>query len=249
MHRSTTVRDALAFLTFLGRSRRPTPEALRWFGLVGALTGLALGALWWGAAQLWPRPVAAAVVVAADLAVTGLLHLDGLADAADGLLGHLGTERRLAVMRQSDVGAFGVGVVAVVLLIRWSTLAALRPAPLLLAALWCLSRVAMAVTVVELPYARVEGGIVSAFRSKSAPDGPRRGGARALSVALWCASAALGAAWSLPAGVVAVLAGTVAFSAVVWLAFRRIGGFTGDVLGAAGILAESVGLLAAAARW
>lgn len=245
------MREALGFLTSLGGPRRPTPEALVWFGPVGALLGLALGGLWWGAAQLWPSPVAAGVVVAADLAMTGLLHLDGLVDAADGLLPHLGTERRLAVMREPDAGAFGVAVAVVMLLIRWSTLASLRPAPLLLAALWCLSRAAMAVTVTRLPYARMESGIVSAFRSVASGPGTTRRAASAwvLFVAMLGGSAALAAAWSLPAGPVAVLAGTIAFGAVVWLALRRIGGFTGDVLGAAGIFAESIGLLVAAARW
>ncbi|MHB1598482.1 MAG: adenosylcobinamide-GDP ribazoletransferase [Acidimicrobiales bacterium] len=245
------MREALGFLTSLGGPRQPTQEALAWFGPVGALLGLALGGLWWGAAQLWPRPVAAAVVVAADLALTGLLHLDGLVDAADGLLPHLSTERRLAVMREPDAGAFGVGVAVVVLLVRWSTLAALRPAPLLLAALWCLSRAAMAVTAARLRYARADGGIVSSFRPAASDPGTTRRAASAwcLFVAMLCGSVALAAGWSLPAGPVAVLAGTIAFGAVVWLALRRIGGFTGDVLGAAGLFAESVGLLAAAARW
>ncbi len=125
--RPTLVREALGFLTSLGGPRRPTSETLAWLGPVGALLGLALGGLWWGAAQLCPRSVAAAVVVAADLAITGLLHLDGLVDAADGLLPHLSTERRLALMREPDASAFGVGVAAVMLLIRWSTLASLRP--------------------------------------------------------------------------------------------------------------------------
>ena len=63
------------------------------------------------------------------------------------------------------------------------------------------------------------------------------------------AAAALGASWSLPAGPVAVAVAALAFAAVVWLAMRRVGGFTGDVLGAAGLVAESVGLITAVARW
>ncbi len=245
------MREALGFLTSLGGSRQATPGALAWFGPVGALLGLALGGLWWGAAQLWPRPVAAAVVVAADLGLTGLLHLDGLVDSADGLLPHLSTERRLAVMREPDAGAFGVGVAVATLLVRWSALASLRPAPLLIAALWCVSRAAMAVTAARVRYARVDGGIVSSFRPAASDPGTTR---RApppwwLFVAMLGGSLALAARWSMPGGPVSVLAGTIAFGAVVWLALRRIGGFTGDVLGAAGLVAESVGLLAAAARW
>ncbi len=291
------MRRALAFLTPIGGARPPAPGALAWFGPIGALIGLALGAVWWGAAHLWPPPVAAAVVVAADLAVTGLLHLDGLVDAADGLLPHLSRKQRLAVMRQPDAGAFGVGVAIAVLLLRWAALASLRPAPLLLAALWCLSRAAMAVTAARLPYARADGGLASAFLAGLKPGAGTGSGAdcgagsgaeggtgtgsdadvgalpgsgagtgtgvvsntshrRHPAVVAWGrflamvgAAAALAASWSLPAGPVAVAVAALAFAAVVWLAMRRVGGFTGDVLGAAGLVAESVGLITAVARW
>ena len=63
------------------------------------------------------------------------------------------------------------------------------------------------------------------------------------------AAAALAAAWKVPAGPVAVGSSVVAFGAVVVWARRRIGGFTGDVLGAAGMVGETIGLLVAAARW
>ena len=83
------MRAALAFLTPWPGARLPTPRALRWFPLVGALLGFVLGGLWWVTAKAWPLPVAAAIVVVADLALTGMLHLDGLADCADGMLPHL----------------------------------------------------------------------------------------------------------------------------------------------------------------
>jgi adenosylcobinamide-GDP ribazoletransferase len=245
------MREALAFLTPLGGARKPSPGALAWFGPVGALLGLCLGGLWWTADRLWPAPLAAAIVVAADLALTGLLHLDGLADAADGLLGHLGPERRLAVMAQSDVGAFGVGVVVVTLLVRWAALAALGPAPLLLVALWCASRAAMAIAVATLPYARRGGGLVSAFCAEG-DEAARFGGRVPSAIApVGALAGALGLviAWRVPAGPVALVVALVAFSAVLGLAKRRLGGFTGDVLGAAGLVAESIGLLSAAARW
>jgi adenosylcobinamide-GDP ribazoletransferase len=60
---------------------------------------------------------------------------------------------------------------------------------------------------------------------------------------------ALAAAWRPAVGPAAVAAGTVAAAGVVWVAWRRVGGFTGDVLGAAGLVGETVGLLAAVARW
>ena len=112
------MRRALAFLTPLGGPVAPSPSALAWFPVVGALLGLGLGGVWWLADRLWAAPVAAAVVVAADLALTGMLHFDGLVDSADGLLPPLVAERRLEVMADPAAGAFGVGVAVVVLLLR-----------------------------------------------------------------------------------------------------------------------------------
>jgi adenosylcobinamide-GDP ribazoletransferase len=222
-------RQAIAFLTPVGGAATPSPKALPWFPVVGAGIGAALGGVWWVAGELWPPLVAAAVVVAVDLALTGLLHLDGLADSADGLLPHLSRQRRLDVMAAPDVGAFGVGVAAAALLLRWSTLAVLRPDPALLAGLWCGSRTLMATVATTVPYAREEG----------------------------LATAFLGGPWTWPTAIVgAVIAGVLARAAavgvlaglvVVALAKRRIGGFTGDVLGAAGVVGETVGLLVAAA--
>jgi adenosylcobinamide-GDP ribazoletransferase len=233
------MRRALSFLTPLFGASEPRPETLTWFPFAGAALGLVLGAVWWGAERIWPAAVAAAIVVAADLALTGLLHVDGLADSADGLLPHLDRARRLEVMAAPDVGAFGVAAVVAVLLLRWAALAATTPSPLLLGGLWCASRTAMAVTARTVPYAR-PGGLASAFL-----------GGRTLSTALIGAVLATGLAFAGPglAGIAAV-AGVVAGAAgVVALARRRIGGFTGDVLGASGMVGETTGLLVAAARW
>lgn len=233
------MRRALSFLTPLFGASEPRPETLTWFPFAGAALGLVLGAVWWGAERIWPAAVAAAIVVAADLALTGLLHVDGLADSADGLLPHLDRARRLEVMAAPDVGAFGVAAVVAVLLLRWAALATTAPSPLLLGGLWCASRTAMAVAARTVPYAR-PGGLASAFL-----------GGRTLSTALIGTLLATGLAFAGPgvAGIAAV-AGVVAGAAgVVAVARRRIGGFTGDVLGASGIVGETTGLLVAAARW
>ena len=229
---------ALAFLTPLGGPAPPSPGALAWFSLIGAGLGLALGGVWWLADHLWPAPVAAAVVVAADLALTGMLHLDGLVDSADGLLPPLEPGRRLEVMADPASGAFGLGAAVTVLLLRWTSLAALAPSPALLGALWCASRLAMADFARTVPYAR-PAGLASAFLD----SGPRR--APVAGVLLGAVLVALGGGDAV-AGV-AVLG--VASAAVVALAVRRVGGFTGDVLGAAGMVGETAGLLAAAVRW
>ena len=111
------MRRALGFLTPLGGPSSPTPGTLAWFPVLGALMGATLGGVWWGAHHLWPRPVAAAIVLTTDLALTGMLHMDGLVDAADGLLPHLDRARRLEVMATPEAGAFGVTVAVAVLLL------------------------------------------------------------------------------------------------------------------------------------
>ena len=232
------MRRALAFLTPLGGPVAPSPSALAWFPLVGAVLGLVLGGVWWLADRLWAAPVAAAVVVAADLVLTGMLHFDGLVDSADGLLPPLAADRRLDVMADPAAGAFGVGVAVVVLLLRWASLAALAPAPLLLAALWCGSRLTMAVVARTAPYAR-PGGLAGAFLE------PGRRGAPVAGTLLVVVLVVVAGG----DGVVGVVALGLAAGGVVALAMRRIGGFTGDVLGAAGVVGETAGLLAAAARW
>ena len=143
------LRSAFAFLTPLpvGASVPDAGTAL-WFPVVGAALGLVLGGAWWAAAEVFDPIVAAALVLTLDAALTGALHLDGLADSADGLLPHVKADvvngsaaRRLAIMRAPDVGAFGVVTVVVVVLLRWSALTALEPDVLLVAAVWGASRV------------------------------------------------------------------------------------------------------------
>jgi adenosylcobinamide-GDP ribazoletransferase len=261
--------SALGFLTVWPAATRPGPRATLWFAPVGALVGLAVGGTWWAAEQLWPPLVAAALAVAVDAALTGMLHLDGLADSGDGLLAPMDRQRRLAVMRDPHVGAFGVIVVVSTLLLRTGALAALAPDPLLIAGLWAASRAAMTVALSSVPYARPDGGLGSAFighrpptddqppddhdttsgdpQARRPPASPaaRRGGIIAGLASLLLVIFAAGALAGLAAA-----AGLAAGSAgVVALAYRRLGGITGDVLGAAGVIGETLGLLLAAARW
>jgi len=234
------MRAALGFLTVFGGAAPPSRQALAWFGPVGALVGLVVGGAWWGAGELWPPLVAAVVAVAVDAAVTGMLHLDGVADSGDGLLPPLDRARRLAVMASPEVGAFGVAVLALVLAARVAAFASLDPDLLLVVGLWAGARAAMAVTLTAAPYAR-DVGAASGFRR----PGPPVVAMLTLGLAL---AAVVGARGGL-AGIVTAGAAAAAFAAVVALGIRRLGGYTGDVLGAAGVLAETVGLLVAAARW
>ncbi|HYF47729.1 MAG TPA: adenosylcobinamide-GDP ribazoletransferase [Acidimicrobiales bacterium] len=234
------MRAAFGFLTVLGGARRPTGSTFQWFPVVGLVVGGLVGGAWWLAEELWPPLLAAVLVVAVDLALTGLLHVDGLADTTDGLVVHdADPERRLAIMRAPDVGAYGAAVVAVVLMARVAGLASIEPEPLLVAGLWTASRSFVALVPLVVPYARQEG-LAAPFLEGRARLGPTVGlivGGTLCAVALGGPGLAAGAGL-----VVAAVLVTVA-------ARRRLGGFTGDVLGACAVVGETVGLLVAGARW
>jgi adenosylcobinamide-GDP ribazoletransferase len=230
--------EAVGFLTAVGGAHVPTPAALRWFGVVGAGLGGVLGLSWAGTAELWPPAVAAVIVVALNLALTGMLHLDGLVDAADGLLPPVDRQRRLQIMATPEAGAFGVTAVVICLVLQVVALAAIEPAPVLLMALLAASRAAMAFVVAVAPYARGDGLATAMVGGRP-------------TVAALCvgASIAFAGLWAPLAGPVSVACGVGAGGLVVLLGIRRLGGFTGDVVGAAGVLAETVGLTVAAASW
>lgn len=240
-----SARGAVSFLTPLGRATAPVPGALAWFPVVGAGIGAILGLAWWGSRHWWAAGVAAAVVVVLDLALTGMLHFDGLTDSADGLLPHLSRERRLEVMEEPRIGAFALGAGAATLLVRWVALAALTPSVLVLMGLWIASRTFMATVAVAVPYAR-SSGMATAFL------GTGRRALRSAQVAAVIGvtgSVVCLVVWRPLGGAVSLLCGVVGAVGVVGLARRRLGGYTGDVLGAAGVVLETVGLLVAAARW
>ncbi len=258
---------AFGLLSILpGGSGSPGESATWFFPVTGIVLGGVTGLIWWGLAQVLTSLVAGVLVVGAGAAVTGMLHLDGLADSADGLFLPGGASspasraRRLAVMSDSRLGSFGAVSLLIVLLAQIAALARLQAegslatAPLLLAGLWCISRSGMAVVVRSGPYAREAsgGGMASVLRPQRFLAGRTRGSwhadlpGGALGVAGIVAGVGLGCAWHLLAGGISVGAVIVAFIATIAFGVRRLGGFTGDLLGAAGVVAETVGLLVAA---
>ena len=131
--------------------------------------------------------------------------------------------------------------------LRVGALAATPAKVLAVMGLWCGSRTLMAVVARALPSAHPDGGLAAAFAAP--PGGPHRVTAR-YGVAVYGLALACGAApsGSGSRGIEAVAAEVVAALAVVWFAQRRLGGYTGDVLGACGVLGETVGLLVLVAR-
>jgi adenosylcobinamide-GDP ribazoletransferase len=239
------LRAAVAFLSPLGQAgpaqSPPSPQTMAYFPLVGAALGALVGVTWRQARRSFTPVLAAALAVAADCGLTGALHLDGLADTADGLLAHVPAKSRLEIMSEPAIGTFGAVALCVALVARVAALAALRPSPALLAALYGSSRSVMVIGARSMPYARQEG-LVSAFlpRNEAADE--------AVLSALAGAGAALGLASVAKGrrGAAAVLAGWAAAGLVMESARRRLGGYTGDVLGAAGVACETVGLVVAA---
>lgn len=234
------VRSALGFLTIVGGDGgAPGPGAVPVFPLVGVLVGAGVGLTWWVVDLWWAAAVAAAAALTADLVLTGLLHVDGLADSGDGLLPPLPRDRRFAVMSDPHVGAFGVATVVAVLLVRFAALASAAPDPVAVAAIWAASRSVMAVTVCRGTHARADGGLGGGFR-----------GAAVGAVVVVAAPCVLvpAAVAGVPA-LVAVAVTLAAAAGVVSFARARLGGWTGDVLGAAGVVSETAGLLVLAGQW
>ncbi len=186
--------------------------------------------------------------------LTGMLHMDGLVDSADGLLPPLPKERRLEVMSDPHAGAFGMIAVLAVLMIRFSTLMELAPSVLLLGGLWAMSRGYAATVVNILPYAR-EAGIASLFnRHDHAVVEADHLDLRHMSIKIIPAVIGLCIAlltvmyWHPIAGLAVVITSTAVFGGVMLFGWSRIDGFTGDVVGAAIVLSETAGLLIAAIR-
>lgn len=226
--------QALGFLTRIPVPARGHVDAstqarsLAWYPLVGALLGVVLGALAWSLSWTAASPLlAAAIVLAAWVALTGALHLDGLADSADAWVGGFGDRARtLAIMKDPRSGPVGVVAVVLVLLLKYAALASLPLATMhawLLAPL--LARMALTAAFVSTPYVRSGGlgaGLVAAPRM-------------ACVVAL-LAGMAVSLAFGLR-GVLALAAALLVGWAWRRACLRRLGGITGDTAGA---LAEAV---------
>ena len=210
-----------------------------YFPAVGALLGLLAGVVFVLAAAV-TTPLLAAVAATAVLAVlTGALHLDGLADAADGLFGGGDLSRRLEVMRDSRVGSFGLVAVVLVLLGDVAALAAMTPVRALIALViaGAVSRWALLVMIAAVPYVRHAGLGVAA-------GGPHRRFDLGLGSAITVIPCLLDWRRALASLLVVLLIVVVVGSIARW----RIGGATGDVYGATTELSQLGALVVFAAH-
>jgi adenosylcobinamide-GDP ribazoletransferase len=233
-------------------------QSVRYFPLVGVLVGLINIGVWWVSNRWLPASVSIGIMLAASAAVTGALHEDGFADACDGFGGGTTPDRVLAIMKDSRIGAYGAIGVFLLLGLKWTALAALPLTvfPLMVVAAHAMSRWCSVALIWRLAYVRGDDD------AKSKPFAGRLGGAAwilsgligiaglaplAAAWARWSGDAALSAAGAVTSGAAALGAGAAAAALATLLAGgyfrRRIGGYTGDCLGAAQQLAELAFLL------
>lgn len=237
------MRALLAAIGFLTRVPVPAstfegasaPSAqLAWYPAVGVLIGGVLACAAWLASSA-PPLLAAALLLVAWVAITGGLHLDGLADTADAWVGGLGDrERTLAIMKDPRSGPMGVIALVLVLLLKFAALVSLhRYTP----AIWLaplLGRAALTAAFSTTPYIRA-GGLGSVLLGAPA--------------AACAASLAVTAVISLLAGWPGVRALLVALAVLAcwrWSCMRRLGGMTGDTCGALTEITEAAVLVALA---
>ncbi|MCB1430370.1 MAG: adenosylcobinamide-GDP ribazoletransferase [Nitratireductor sp.] len=199
-------------------------QSTRHFPVAGIAIGLLLAALFLLLSGVLPPVLASGLTIAAGMALTGALHEDGLADCADGLGGSNGSERALEIMKDSRIGAFGAAALIFSIGLRWAALASLAPVTGALALIICHSaaRGSIAIALATSTYARASG-----TGSLVAPGIPMSQLAISAAISLLSALVLMGFA-----GVVAAIIGWLAALLFLLRFERRIGGYTGDCLGA-----------------
>jgi adenosylcobinamide-GDP ribazoletransferase len=220
-------------------------QASRYFPAVGWVVALVTATVYALASLLWPPAIAVILSTVAGIWLTGAFHEDGFADVCDGFGGGMTAERVLEIMKDSRVGAYGAIGVSLMLAFKISLLASLPllyVVPALLIA-HPLSRLASCTLIWRMEYARLEGKAKPLAQHMSTPEWL----IAALTVALPIAALLLFDVISLSNFLLACI---FLIAASWWLArlfVRRIGGYTGDCLGAVQQLSEVafyLGLLA-----
>lgn len=226
------LRSALQLLTVIPvRGSAPPGAAAPWLPSVGALIGVAGGAVYLGSATVLPPTIASAIALAFWALLTGALHEDALADCADAFRAGRKPERILEILKDSRIGVFGAVALLLAMLLRWSSLPAIDGGPghflLAVAAAHGVGRGAMVLLAWIAPPAG--HGVGAAFQASLT-----RGGV--VAAALQMAALALACGWKA-ALVMLTGAALIALSARSYFV-RRIGGVTGDCLGATGYSVE-----------
>lgn len=228
---------ALMFFTripcgrWAGNSQDDLNRASRYFPWVGILVGVFGASVYWVGLQCFPQEIAVLLSMIATLLLTGAFHEDGLADATDGLGGGWSKEQVLTIMQDSRLGSYGALAIVMALLVKFQTLAHLSSTvlPFALIAGHALSRFCAVLVMSTQEYVRPSG------KAKPLATQLSRGG---------LFIAAIGGLLPL-IGLAPYLLWALVPVALVWLWFsfklkRRLGGYTGDCLGAMQQLCELV---------
>lgn len=229
---------AFRFLTILplpgslGADADALKGALRYFPIVGVILGVLSAAAAWVIWVFLPPLVAAVVIIFLLLSFSGALHLDGLADCADGFFSSRNREKILVIMRDSRVGVMGVIAVVMVLLLKVSILSGMNrsqaASAVFLAPL--AGRTALVIMIFLLPYVRKEGGLGAPFYTD------RPGWTLIPALILFLGACLVIQGFFGLIGGMAVIVFVFLFSR---FCKKKIGGATGDTLGAACELAEA----------
>ncbi|OLQ88341.1 adenosylcobinamide-GDP ribazoletransferase [Vibrio panuliri] len=213
-------------------------QAGRFFGLVGVLLGVICAVAFHLLAAMFPLTVAVFLTMVLSLLLTGAFHEDGLTDMADGIGGGMTLERRLTIMKDSRIGTYGAATLIMALLGKFVLLTELAPLSNMFAVIvvcYGLSRVVAASLIYDMPY------VSDPDASKSKPLANRQSSS---DLAILIATGVL-VSLLLPVEIaVSLVAAAVVFRYGLkrWL-LARIGGFTGDCLGAAQQLSELMSYL------
>lgn len=211
--------------------------AARWFPAVGLLVGGIQAAALWLAAQALPPLAAALLALALGLLLTGAFHEDGLADSADGLGGAFTRERVLEIMKDSRIGTYGAAALMLALGLQAVALAELWWVPAAIIAAHAASRFAAVTLLATQGYVREDA--LSRAKPLATRIGP--GGLAWAGLCAWLPLLFL--PWAVAVG----MAGAMLLARLYWgrVCARRLGGYTGDLLGACQQLCFTAGLMAA----
>ena len=236
---------AIQYFTRIPLPRRPgysqdrLDRSIRYLPLIGILVGGVMGLCFHLAARLWPASLAVALSICLGVVLTGGLHEDGLADFCDGFFASRDRDKILAIMKDPRLGSYGVLGLVLTMLVRFSALVALAPAMIAagLVAAHAFSRLMALLTMQSLDYVRNDYAVTKPAATSIGWFG--------MLIAAACGLLPLVLlGWrAVPAAVTAACAG----AAMRWCCLRRLGGYTGDCLGATQQLSELafyLGLLA-----
>ena len=235
--------SAVRFLSIIPIGRSDSFDAhaaIPFFPTVGLLIGAILASIHALAELFWPGQVVAMIDVFSLALLTGALHLDGLADTADGLYGSRDPDRALAIMKDSRIGSMGTVCVVLGLGLKWVGLANISgPSALWLLLVPAYARASLLFAIKALPYGRPQGGTGQAFFQNPLKTKD-----------FWSICLLFGASLSIGWGAVGLNLGFVFFVLLILGWYRKkMQCVTGDMLGAMIEMIEAGLFLCAAVRW